>query len=112
MNTASLFERAMTSERWLRASATLTMDMDPVYILDLEMYMNTAPTRTLSGRGLDGTLYAETMQQPSSIMAQYLARWDVTQSGSAFSTPSSELVPGIKYAVPVMLKVALIDEEA
>jgi len=45
-------------------------------------------------------------------MAQYLARWDVTQSGSAFSTPSSELVPGIKDAVPVMLKVALIDEEA
>ena len=67
---------------------------------------------TLGRRGLDGKLYAETMQQPSSIKAQYLARRDFTQSGSAFSTPSSELVPGIKDAAPVMLKVALIDEEA
>ena len=42
----------MTSERWLRASATLTMDMAPVYILNLQMYMNTAPTGTSAGHFL------------------------------------------------------------
>lgn len=64
------------------------------------------------GRGWKATVYAVIMNKPSPSIAHYLARWNVIQTGPSFSTPSSELVAGIKNALPVMLKIAHVEEEA
>jgi streptomycin 6-kinase len=45
-------------------------------------------------------------------MRAQLAAWGVTPDGPGFSTASSELQPGIRGGRPVMLKIALIEEEA
>lgn len=45
-------------------------------------------------------------------LEEYLLRWRLTPTGSAFSTPSSHLQPVLRGGEPAMLKVARIDEEA
>jgi streptomycin 6-kinase len=53
------------------------------------------------------------MREPSDEMRRRLAAWGVTPTGPGFSTPSSELMPGsTRLGAPVMLKIALLDEEA
>ena len=44
-------------------------------------------------------------------MRRRLAAWGVTPAGAPVLTPSSELMPGIRDGLPVMLKIALVDEE-
>jgi streptomycin 6-kinase len=52
------------------------------------------------------------MTRPSSEMRRLLAAWNVAPAGAVIVTPSSELLPGIRRGRPVMLKIALIEEEA
>jgi streptomycin 6-kinase len=52
------------------------------------------------------------MTQPSIPMRRWLTAWGVVPTGSAIVTPSSELVPGMRLGVPVMLKIARVEEEA
>ncbi|TFD84367.1 3'-kinase [Cryobacterium lactosi] len=44
-------------------------------------------------------------------MRRRLAAWGVTPSGPGWRTPSSELMPGTRQGLPVMLKIALVEEE-
>jgi len=44
-------------------------------------------------------------------MRARLAAWGVTPTGPGFTTASSELMPGTRGGIPVMLKIALVDEE-
>ena len=44
-------------------------------------------------------------------MRRRLAGWGVTPAGAPLLTPSSELMPGIREGLPVMLKIAVVDEE-
>nr|WP_233199651.1 aminoglycoside phosphotransferase family protein [Cryobacterium sp. N22] len=44
-------------------------------------------------------------------MRRWLAAWGVTPSGPGLRTPSSELLPGTCQGLPVMLKIALVEEE-
>ena len=44
-------------------------------------------------------------------MRRRLAGWGVAPAGAPLLTPSSELMPGIREGIPVMLKIALVDEE-
>ena len=50
--------------------------------------------------------------EPSTQMRRRLAAWGVTPSGPGLRTPSSELMPGTFQGRPVMLKIALVEEEA
>ena len=49
--------------------------------------------------------------EPSMQMRRRLAAWGVTPSGPGLRTPSSELMPGTCQGRPVMLKIALVEEE-
>ena len=51
------------------------------------------------------------MLESSRDMTERLAAWTVTPTGPGFSTASSELRPGTHRGVPVMLKIARVDEE-
>ncbi|MCU1447738.1 aminoglycoside phosphotransferase family protein [Cryobacterium sp.] len=51
------------------------------------------------------------MQEPSTEMRRRLVGWGVTPAGPPQHTRSSELMPGIRQGSPVMLKLALVDEE-
>ncbi|MGY4858976.1 aminoglycoside phosphotransferase family protein [Cryobacterium sp. AP23] len=51
------------------------------------------------------------MQEPSIQMRRRVAAWGVAPAGPAQRTPSSELLPAIRDGLPVMLKIALVDEE-
>jgi streptomycin 6-kinase len=51
------------------------------------------------------------MREPSEEMRARLAAWEVAPSGPGFSTASSELMPGVRDGVPVMRKLALVEEE-
>jgi len=52
------------------------------------------------------------VEEPSIQMRRRLAAWGVTPSGPGLRTPSSELMPGTFQGRPVMLKIALVEEEA
>ncbi|TFC50578.1 MULTISPECIES: aminoglycoside phosphotransferase family protein [unclassified Cryobacterium] len=52
------------------------------------------------------------MNEPSAEMRARLTAWGVTPVGTGFSTPSSELMPGTRGGEAVMLKIALVEEEA
>jgi hypothetical protein len=65
------------------------------------------PAEKPAGEAWTGLLYAETMRQSRGPdLAQYLVDGRHSERISVLDS-SSELVPGIKDAVPVMLKVAL-----
>ena len=55
--------------------------------------------------------YPERMQEPSIEMRRRLAAWRVTPAGAPELTPSSELMRGSREGLPVMVKIALVDEE-
>jgi streptomycin 6-kinase len=50
--------------------------------------------------------------RPAAELQRLLAAWDVTPVGPVVVTASSQLVPGIRRGRPVMLKLALVEEEA
>jgi streptomycin 6-kinase len=52
------------------------------------------------------------VEEPSIEMRRQLAAWGVTPSGPGLRTPSSELMPGTCQGLPVMLKIAMVEEEA
>lgn len=52
------------------------------------------------------------MNEPSAEMRERLAAWGVTPVGTGVSTPSSELMPGTRGGEAVMVKIALVEEEA
>ncbi|MET0954870.1 MAG: aminoglycoside phosphotransferase family protein [Cryobacterium sp.] len=51
------------------------------------------------------------MQESSPEMHRLMAAWGVTPAGPPLLTPSSELIAGVRQGLPVMLKIALVDEE-
>ncbi|WEO77536.1 aminoglycoside phosphotransferase family protein [Cryobacterium sp. SO2] len=51
------------------------------------------------------------MREASGEMRRRTAGWGVTPAGPPQFTPSSELLPGIRDGLPVMLKIARVDEE-
>ncbi|TFD52955.1 hypothetical protein E3T55_05975 [Cryobacterium frigoriphilum] len=52
------------------------------------------------------------MCEGSEVAKRYLRQWRVAPTGPAFSTSTSELIRGVRRNLPVMLKVARVDEEA